>query len=165
MNGNGMSDPFVEKKKRRKTAKVGTLVLLKQTARERTREPSENQWKGGVFRKSERKRSVRKKKKKNEVKYRRSWWKKCKERIVSLFTARRKEENKEKEGRKRDRRPQDETSLGQVWKMCIFPMLMAQNWLCVNAAAEGLQKRTEMIERWQQEVPVKDSQKEKTGMK
>ena len=24
-------------------------------------------------------------------------------------------------------------------------MLIAQNWLCVNAAAEGLQKRTEMM--------------------
>ena len=35
---------------------------------------------------------------------------------------------------------------------------MAQNWLCVNAAAEGLQKGTVMMERWQnQEVRVKES--------
>ena len=35
---------------------------------------------------------------------------------------------------------------------------MAQNWLCVNAAAEGLKKRMEMMERWQhQEVQVKES--------
>ena len=35
---------------------------------------------------------------------------------------------------------------------------MAQNWLCVNAAAEGLQQRTEMMERWHnQEVQVKES--------
>ena len=34
-------------------------------------------------------------------------------------------------------------------------MFMAQNWLCVDAAAEGLQKRMEMMERWQlQEVHV-----------
>ena len=35
---------------------------------------------------------------------------------------------------------------------------MAQHWLCVNAAAEGLQKGTETMERWQnQEVRVKES--------
>ena len=34
---------------------------------------------------------------------------------------------------------------------------MARNWLFVNAAAEGLQKRTEMMERWQnQKVQVKE---------
>ena len=33
--------------------------------------------------------------------------------------------------------------------------VLAQNWLCVNAAAAGLQKRTEVMERWQhQEVQV-----------
>ena len=37
-------------------------------------------------------------------------------------------------------------------------MFTAQNWVCVNAAAEGLQKRTELVERWQrQEVQVKES--------
>ena len=37
-------------------------------------------------------------------------------------------------------------------------MRMAQNWLCVNAAVEGLQQRTEMMDRWQnQEVQVKES--------
>ena len=57
-----------------------------------------------------------------------------------------------------------------------FLVLLEQNWLCVKAAAEGLQKRTEMMERWQQqEVQVKEtrwaeeipqkSQKEKTGLK
>ena len=39
-----------------------------------------------------------------------------------------------------------------------FFVLVARNWLCVNAAAERLQKRTEMMERWQhQEVQVKES--------
>ena len=41
------------------TAKVGTSVPLKQTARERTQEPQEIQSKGGEFKKSRRKRSGR----------------------------------------------------------------------------------------------------------
>ena len=36
---------------------------------------------------------------------------------------------------------------------------LEQNWLCVNAAAEGLQKRTEMMVRMQQEVRVKESRR------
>ena len=64
---------------------------------------------------------------------------------------------KRKEGQKERTTPQDNTSLGQAGKFVIFLLLMAQNWLCV-AAAEGLQKRTEMMERWQnQEVQVKES--------
>ena len=63
----------------------------------------------------------------------------------------------EKQGRKSEKTPLDETSLGQVWRIVIFLVLVAQNWLCVTAAAEGLQKRTEMMERWQhQEVQVKE---------
>ena len=88
-----------------------------QTATGRTREPLENHLKGGEFRKSERKRSGKKKqkkKKKNKVKYKRkSWWKKCKERIASLFTARMKEANKEKEGRKRERHTRARQVLGK----------------------------------------------------
>ena len=30
-------------------------------------------------------------------------------------------------------------------------LLLRQNWLCVNAAAEGLPRRTEMMERMQQQ--------------
>ena len=42
--------------------------------------------------------------------------------------------------------------------MLFLLVLLGQNWLCVNAAAEGLQKRTEMMERWQQhEVQVEES--------
>ena len=48
--------------------------------------------------------------------------------------------------------------LGKSVKIVNFLVLMAHNWLCVNAAAEGLQKGTEMMERWQnQEVRVKES--------
>ena len=87
----------------RKTAKVGTLEPSKTNSQGRTREPLVIQSKGGGFRKSERKSSGRKgrKRKRRTVQFRRSWWKKCKERIVRLFTGRIKEEKKEKEGTKR----------------------------------------------------------------
>ena len=48
----------------KKTARLGTLEHLRETARERTQESSENQWKGGEFRRSGRKRSGRKRKEK-----------------------------------------------------------------------------------------------------
>ena len=84
----------------------GDLSTVKQTARERTQEPSKNQLKGGVFRRSERRRNVGKKEendKKKHVKYRRrTWWTKCKERIASFLTVKRTEEEKEKKGRKSD---------------------------------------------------------------
>ena len=38
------------------------------------------------------------------------------------------------------------TSLGQVGKIVIFLTLVARNWLCAD---EGLQQRTEMMNRWQ----------------
>ena len=42
--------------------------------------------------------------------------------------------------------------------MALSPFVIGQNWLCVNAAAEGWQRRTEMMERMQQqEVQVKES--------
>ena len=87
---------------------------------------------------------------------RRSWWTKCKERIVLSFTARIKEEKIEKEGQKKNRRR--ETSPGKAGRWLFLFLLLGQNWLCVNAAAEGLQRRTEMMERMpQQEVQVKES--------
>ena len=93
---------------------------------------------------------------------RRSWWKKCKERIVLFFTARMKEEKKEKEGQKEgqkeDRRPRTTEVLGKSGRSLFLLISLAQNWLCVNAAEEGLQKRTEMTERWQhQNGQVKES--------
>ena len=41
-------------------------------------------------------------------------------------------------------------------------VLLGQNGLCVNAAAEGLQKRTEMMERWQHQK-VGSSEGEQMG--
>ena len=36
-----------------------------------------------------------------------------------------------------------------------FSLRLAQNWLCVSAAAEGPQRRTEVMVRMQQDVQVK----------
>ena len=90
--------------------------------------------------------------KKKNVKYiRRSWWNKCKERIASFLTAKRKEEETEKKGRKSDKRPRTRQVLGRSGRLLFLLVLLVQNWLCVNAAAEGLQKTTEIMERWQQQ--------------
>ena len=68
-----------------------------------------------------------------------------------------KEGEKEKKGRKSEQRARTKQVLGNSGKIVIFPMLMAQNWMCVYAAARGLQKGTGMMERWQnQEVRVKE---------
>ena len=136
------------------TAKVGDLSTLKQIARERTQEPLKNQLKGGEFRRSGRKTSGRRRRTRirKKVKYRkRSWWKKCKERIARFLTAKRNEEEKETKGRKSDKRPRTRQFLGKSGRLLFLLVLLAQNWLYVNAAAEGLQKRTEILERWQQQ--------------
>ena len=71
--------------------------------------------------------------------------------------ARMKEEKKEKECRKRDRRPRARQVLEKSGRWLFLFLLLGLNWLCVNAAAEGSQKRTEMMDRGQQqEVQVKE---------
>ena len=86
-----------------------------------------------------------------------SWWKKCKERFASFLTAKRKEE-KGKKGRKSDKRPRTGQVLEKSGRLLFLLFLLVQIWPCVNAAAEGLQKGTEMTERKQnQEVRVKES--------
>ena len=99
------------------------------------------------------------KERKKKVKHRRrSWWKKCIERIVLFFTARMKEEKKEKEDRKRNKRPRERQVLGKSGRWHFLLCLLGQNWPCVSAAVEGPQKRTEMMDRLQQqEVQVKES--------
>ena len=64
-------------------------------------------------------------------------------RIVSLFTAGMKEEKKEKEDRKRNRRPKARQVLVNFGRWLLLVLLVEQNWLCVSAAAEGPQRRTE----------------------
>ena len=58
---------------------------------------------------------------------------KCKEKIVSLFTARMTEEKKEKEGRKRDRRPR--------WKMALSPFAFgAELAVCQRCSGRTAEK-------------------------
>ena len=65
---------------------------------------------------------------------------------------------KVKEGQKKNRRPRARHVLGKSGRWLFLLLLMEQSWLCVNAAAEGLQRMTEMTERTQQqEVQVKES--------
>ena len=81
-------------------------------------------------------------KKKKKVKHGRiSWCKKCKERIVRFFTERMKGEKKAK--RKADV-PKRKQVLAKSGRWLFLLLLLEQ---CVNAAAEGLQRRTEMMER------------------
>ena len=97
-------------------------------------------------------------KEKEKVKHRRSsLWNKATEKTVCFFAAMSKEGEKEKKGRKSVKRTRTKQVLGMSGRL-FFSMFMAQHWLCVNAAAEGLQKGTETMERWQnQEVRVKES--------
>ena len=68
------------------------------------------------------------------------------------------EEKKEKEGRKRHSRPRASQVLGKSGRWLFLFVLFGQKCLCVNAAAKGLQRRTEMMQRMQQlEVQVKES--------
>ena len=69
----------------------------------------------------------------------------------------RKEEEKEKKGRKSDKRARTRHVLEKSGRLLFLLVLLEQSWLCVDAAAEGLQKRTEVMERWQQQrVQVKE---------
>ena len=89
---------------------------------------------------------------------RRSWWKKCKERIASFLAQKRKEEKKEQEDQKKNRRPRARQVMGKSGRLLFHLVLLRQIWLCVNAAAEGQQERTETMERWQQQqAQVKES--------
>ena len=90
-------------------------------------EPVER-WRVQKKRKEKKWKKKKKKDKKKKVKYRRrSWWKKCKERIASFFTAKRKEEKKERQ----KETSQSETSLGDIWKMALFPCAVgAESDLC-----------------------------------
>ena len=102
-------------------------------------------WRVQKKRKEEKWKKKKTNKKKKKVKYRR------KERIVSLFTERIKKKKKEKEGRKRNRRPRARQVLGKAGRWLFLFLLLGQNSICLNAAAEGPQKRTEMMERWRQQ--------------
>ena len=69
----------------------------------------------------------------------------CAERVSGKLSDGEEERKKEKKGRKSDKRPRNETSLGEVWKIALSSLCF------FNAAAEGSQKRTVMMKRWQQQ--------------
>ena len=46
---------------------------------------------------------------------------------------------------------QCETCLGEVWKMALSTAVVGQNWLCICAVAEDLQRRTGMLKSMQQQ--------------
>ena len=68
------------------------------------------------------------------------------------------EDKKEKKGRQKEKQTRARQVLVKSGRCLFLFLLFGQNCLCVNGAAEGLQKRTEMMEKWQQqEVRVEES--------
>ena len=83
---------------------------------------------------------------------------------------------KEKESKISERRTKARQTLRKSGKWLFFILILGQNWMCVCAAAEGPQRRTEAMVRMQQEVQLKEgrwaeeipggsSQKKKTELK
>ena len=62
----------------------------------------------------------------------------------------------EEEGRKIDRHPRARQALGKSGRRLLLLLLFGQNWLCVDAAAEGLQRRTEMMKGMRQQEVVEE---------
>ena len=65
----------------------------------------------------------------------------------------------EKESTRSERRPTARQTLGNFGKWLFIVLILAQNWLCVSAAAERPQRGTEAMVRMQQEVQVKESRR------
>ena len=72
-----------------------------------------------------------------------------------MFTMRRKEDENEKKCRKRDGRPKARQTLWKSGRWLFLLFLLVRNWPCVSAAAEGPQRRTEVMARMHQEVQVR----------
>ena len=165
----------IGRKKKSENCQERTQRLFKETAREGTgknprtfeensqgedpsifKDPLEK-WRDQEKRKEE-KWKKREKKKKKKVKHRkRRWWKKFEGFIISLYIVRVKEGRKEKEGKISERRPKARQILGKLGKWLFVLLILGQNWLCVSAAPEKPQRRTEAMVRMQQEVQVKGS--------
>ena len=60
-------------------------------------------------------------------------------------------EEEEKKGRKSHKRPRTTQVLQKSERWLLLFALLGQNCLRVNAAAEALQRRTEIMEMWQQQ--------------
>ena len=123
----------------------------------RTFKESVERWRVQKKRKEKQwKKKKKRKEKKKKAKYRRrAWWKKCNERVASFLTVKRKEEEKEKKGRKCDKSHRTRQVFGKSGRWLFLLLLLVQTWICVNAAAEGLQKRTDdgKVGRCAEDIP------------
>ena len=80
---------------------------------------------------------------------------------------------KEKESRKKARRAKVRQTVEKIGRWLFLLLLLGQSWLCVNAAAEGPQRRTEQDVqekggRWAEEIPQRRRQpkgEDRTEMK
>ena len=123
------------RQEKRKTARVRTQGPLKEEA---TRQ------RDGEFRgKHGRKKGVgRGRRRKGRGRGRRTeknrWWKNCKESIVSLS---RTEDEKEKESRKRARRPKARQTLEKLGKSLFLLLPLERNWLSVSGCSGRTTKR------------------------
>ena len=77
--------------------------------------------------------------------------------MASLFTMKKKEDEKEKESRKTAGRFKARQNLGKFGRWLLFLLPVGQSWPCVSAAAEGQQTRMEGWLGCSMEVQVKES--------
>ena len=70
--------------------------------------------------------------------------------------AEKKEENVDKKDRKSDSCPKARHALEKSGRWLFLLMLLEQNWLCVDAAADDLQRRTGMLSRMQQQEVLEE---------
>ena len=125
--------------------KDSRVCSVKTKVRGGTREPKRSQLKGGEVGKSEKKKKwkkKRKKRKKQKAKHGRVSW-----------------SRRGKEGQKKNRRPRARQVLVKLGRRLFLILLLGQSGLFVNAAAEGLQRRTEMMERMRLSTKVETAQR------
>ena len=67
-----------------------------------------------------------------------------------------KEEYVERKGRKSDSFREARHALAKSRRWLFLLLLVEQNWLCIDAAAEDLQRRTGMLERMQQQEVLEE---------
>ena len=72
---------------------------------------------------------------------------KVQKKIANNFMAERKEEDVEKKGRESDRCPKARHTVGKSGRSLFLLLLLGQDWLCINAAAEDSQRRTGMLKK------------------
>ena len=71
---------------------------------------------------------------------------KCKERVAKCFMAREERRTCGKKGRNSDSCPKARHALGKSGSWLFLLLLVVQNWLCIDAAAEDLQRKDGNVE-------------------